>query len=247
MMTRQEFEGQRRQMAAQMAEDDSLRGKVLGVLVHSDRYNWFHQMSWAGEPSLSFPQDLFAVQELVYRLRPRYIIETGVAWGGSLLFYAGLLELFGGEKVLGIDLYLPDDLRERLETKGNLSRRLLLREGSSTARDTLDWVADVLDGETRNIVILDSAHGHRHVLEELVAYAPFVGPGYYVVCCDTVIEGMPPQTHRPRAWGPGNSPATAVDAFLKAHPEFAPDRELEDKLLITCQPGGYLRRADVDL
>ncbi|RPJ40032.1 MAG: cephalosporin hydroxylase [Planctomycetaceae bacterium] len=239
MMTRREFEDCRKQKAGEMAADGELHTGVIDVLSHSDRYDWYQQMTWMGEPVLSFPQDLFAVQELVYRLRPTFIIELGVAWGGSLLFYASLMDLFGGAGVVGIDVNIPDDLAERLNGKG----KVLLYQGSSTAPSTVRQMARLLNGGTRNLVILDSAHNHDHVLAELEAYAPFVGPGYYLVCGDTVIEEMPPQ-HRPRSWGPGNSPKTAVDAFLAAHPEFVADHDF-DRLLITCNPGGYLRHVDL--
>ena len=244
MMTREEFEDARRLDAQEMSEDAWLHELVLDVLTNSDYYGWFHQMTWMGEPSLQFSQDLFAIQELMFRLQPRFVIELGTGWGGSLLFYASMMELVGGSEVLGIDVYMPQDLRDRLMGKGAISNRLLLREGSSTADDTLEWVTNIVGDEKRNLVILDSAHNHQHVLEELEQYAPFIGPGYYMICGDTIIEEMPPQLHRPRPWGPGNSPRTALDEFLAGHPEFESDSELENKLLITCNPKGYLRRCE---
>ncbi len=247
MMTRDEFEAYRIQKAAEMAGDKELHGKVLDILTHSDHFNWYHQMTWMGEPVLQFPQDLFAVQELVYRLRPKFIIELGVAWGGSLLFYASLLDMFGGQGVIGIDLFMPQDVKDRLQSHSIMVRWGWLHEGSSTDPKTIEWLTNVLDGETRNLVILASAHDHKHVLEELTLYAPFVGSGYYLICGDTIIEEMPPQIHRPRPWGPGNSPKTALDEFLVSHPDFVPDKGLENKLLFTCNPGGWLRRQNVPI
>ncbi len=247
MVTRDEFEKSRKESAKAMADDSLLHAKVIDVLTHSDYYHWYRQMTWMGEPVLQFPQDLFAVQELVYRWRPKFIIELGVAWGGSLLFYASLMRLFGGARVIGIDLYIPPELRKRLKSHAVSLQRLVLKQGSSTDPKTIEWLTETLHGETRNLVILDSAHDHKHVLDELTLYAPFVGPGYYMVCGDTIIEEMPPQVHRPRPWGPGNSPKTALDEFLVSHPDFEPDKELENKLLFTCNPGGWLRRHDVPI
>lgn len=238
MMTRQEFEDHRRQKAKEMAADAELHGKVLDVLSHSDLYDWYQQPTWMGEPSLQFPQDLFAIQELIFKLRPNFVIELGVAWGGSLLFYASMMELVGHGEVIGIDLYVPEDLRERLAYKD--FNRIALYEGSSTDPKMVSFISNQLRWNTRNIVILDSAHDYRHVLTELNMYSSFVGSGYYIICGDAIIDQMPPQ-HRARPWGPGNSPKQAIDEFLSTHPNFAPDKEIEDKLLFTCNPGGYLR------
>jgi cephalosporin hydroxylase len=242
MYTYEEFEKLRIERAAEMAADSELRQKALDVLVAADHYNWIHQTTWLGQPCLNLPQDLFALQEIIFKTRPQFIIESGVAWGGSLLFYSTLMQILGGQGIIGIDIYIPPDLTERLNDYGSLSEKITLIEASSTDADTVDRVRAIV-GDTRDVmVVLDSNHAHDHVYKELLAYAPFIGKGHYLVCSDTVVEDIPPQTHRPRPWGPGNNPQTALNQFLEENDAFAVDKTLENKLLFTCNPRGYLIR-----
>jgi len=240
MHTREEFEELRIKWAEEMAADGELRQKSLEVLTEADRYNWIHQTTWFGEPLLQLPQDMFALQEIIFKTRPRFIIEVGVAWGASLLFYSTLMEVLGGERVIAIDIYIPDDLKNRIDAFGKLADRITWLNGSSIDQETFDQVKELI-GDSRDVlVILDSNHTHDHVLKELNLYSQLVGKGYYLVCGDTVVEYMPEQTHRPRPWGPGNNPKTALDAFLKENKRFEADKRIENKLLFTCNPGGYL-------
>jgi cephalosporin hydroxylase len=242
MYTYEEFEKLRIERAAEMAADSELRQKALDVLVAADHYNWIHQTTWLGQPCLNLPQDLFALQEIIFKTRPQFIIESGVAWGGSLLFYSTLMQILGGQGIIGIDIYIPPDLTERLNDYGSLSEKITLIEASSTDADTVERVRAIV-GDTRDVmVVLDSNHAHDHVYKELLAYAPFIGKGHYLVCSDTVVEDIPPQTHRPRPWGPGNNPQTALNQFLEENDAFAVDKTLENKLLFTCNPRGYLIR-----
>lgn len=241
MYTREEFEQLRIQSAAAMAADTKLQKDALDVLVRGDKHNWIHQTTWFGEPILNFPQDMFALQEIIFATRPKYIIEVGVAWGGSLLFGATLLEVLGGEKVIGIDIYMPDDLKQRLASHGRLSSRLELINASSVEEETVNKVASII-GDCRDVVILlDSYHTHEHVLKELNLYSPFVGKGHYIICGDTIVENIPEQEHRTRPWGPGSNPMTALRQFLRENDRFEVDTRLENKLLFTCNPSGYLR------
>lgn len=238
--SREEFEAMRKESATAMASDASLQKKALEVLVEADQHRWIHQTNWFGEPVLNLPQDMFALQEIIFRTRPKYIIEVGVAWGGSLLFFSTLLEVLGGEKVIGIDIFMPDDLIQRLSSHGKISDRIELIKGSSLEASTIMQVEAII-GTSRDImVILDSYHTHEHVMAELKTYSSFVGKGHYLVCCDTIVDDMPPQVHRTRDWGPGNNPKTAVLQFLQENSHFEIDRSLENKLLFTCNPSGYL-------
>lgn len=227
--------------AKEMSLDQDLQSKAMDVLAAADRHRWIHQTTWFGEPILNLPQDMFALQEIIWRTRPDFIIEVGVAWGGGMLFEAMLLDVLGGQKVIGIDIFIPPELRQRLTTHGRLSDRLVLIEGSSTASETLDQVKVLLAGSQKVLVILDSNHTHEHVLNELRAYAPLVGKGQYLVCGDTIVEYMPPQVHVVRPWGPGNNPATAVREFLTETDRFEVDHKIDQRLLFSCHPGGYLQ------
>ncbi|MDB6080406.1 MAG: hypothetical protein JWO82_4153 [Akkermansiaceae bacterium] len=241
ILSKEEFIALNEKSAHEMSADQQLQGKALEVLVEADRHRWIHQSQWMGEPLLNLPQDMFAIQDIIWRTRPDFVIEVGVAWGGGMLFEATLLEVLGGQKVIGIDIFIPPDLRERLRSHGKLSERLVLIEGSSTSPETLAQVKDLLGGSRKVLVILDSYHTHAHVLNELRSFAPFIGKGQYLICGDTVVERIPPQVHRTRPWGPGNNPATAVKEFLAENNRFVVDHKIDERLLLSCHPGGYLR------
>ncbi len=241
IITRDEFFAINANAANEMHKDKELQRKAREVLIEADRHRWIHQATWFGEPLLNLPQDMFAVQEIIWRTRPDYIVEVGVAWGGSVLFEACLLEILGGKKVIGVDVFIPDDLRARLAEHGKISERLDLIQGGSTEPATLDKVKALLGGSDRVMVILDSYHTHEHVLKELRAYSPLVKNGQYLLCGDTIVEHIPAQTHRVRPWGPNNNPATAVKEFLSETDRFEVDFQLDQRLLLSCHPGGYLR------
>ena len=239
--TREEFEAMRLEKAREMAQDQELQKDALDVLIRADRYDWIHQSNWMGEPVLQLPQDMFAVQEIIYRTRPDFIIEIGVAWGGSILFYATICEALGHGQIVGVDIFMPKDMQERVSAKGKITERIHLLEGSSIHNEI---VADVkkMVSVTRNVmVLLDSNHTHDHVLQELELYSPLIGKGHYLVCGDTIIERLPEQPHRSRAWGKGNNPMTALAQFLAREDRFAIDHDYDDKLLFSCSPRGYLR------
>ena len=191
IITKQQFLALNQKAAIMMNKNSRLGYKAKSVFVEADKYRWIHQNSWMGEPLLNLPQDMFAVQEIIYKTKPDYIIETGVAWGGSLLFSASMLELIGGKKVIGIDIYIPKDLRSRLAKNARLFSRIKLVTGSSTDCDTIQQVKKIIGKSRKVMVILDSFHTHDHVLKELRSYTPFVGKGFYLICGDTIVESIP--------------------------------------------------------
>jgi cephalosporin hydroxylase len=241
LYTREEFEELRRRSAREMMADKTLVEDAIDVKVRAGKYYWVHQTNWFGEPILQLPMDMFALQEIIFRTRPDYIVECGAAWSGSLLFYSTLMEVLGGKKIVGIDIYIPDDLRKRIGSFGSLSERIQFIHGSSVDPGTVSQVKAVVGSSRKVMVILDSFHTHEHVLAELRLYSPLVGEGYYLVCSDTVVEYQPKDMNRPRPWGPGNNPKTALDEFMKENDRFEIDWAVSDKLLISCIPGGYLR------
>lgn len=242
MYSREEFEGLRIRSAEAMAADRELRAMALELIVKADRYNWIHQTTWFGEPVLQLAQDMFAVQEIVFRTRPKFVVELGVAWGGALLFYSALMEVLGGERVIGVDIYWPDDLKARLSPFGRVSERITCIKGSSTDDAVVSEVRSIVGDTKAVMVVLDTFHTHEHVLKELELYSPLVGVGHYLICCDTHVEYIPEIVkNRPRPWGAGNNPKTALDEFLLKNDRFVVDRERENKLLLSLHPGGYLR------
>lgn len=245
--TREEFQALRNNAAREMAKDSELQDAALELKIRAGhQHYWVHQTNWMGEPCLQLPQDMFALQEAVFKSRPDFIIESGVAWGGTLLFLASIMKLWGGTKVIGVDIFIPEDLRARLLAPQNPVREMIeLIEGSSTDVGIVDKIKQIIGNDKKVLVLLDSDHTHEHVLKELQLYAPFVGIGQYLICGDTSIERQPPAKERPRGWGKGNNPATALKEFLGNSSDFEVDLELENKLLLTNNPGGYLRRVNV--
>lgn len=205
------------------------------------RHKYAYNFKWMGRPIIQFPQDMIAMQEIIWELKPDLIIETGVAHGGSVLYYASLLELVGGDGyVLGIDIDIRAHNRAEIE-RHPMHKRLQLIQGSSIAAETVAQVAEHVRGKQRVLVILDSNHTHEHVLAELQAYSPFVTKGSHLVIFDTLIEDMPDDLLGDRPWGKGNNPKTALRAFLESSDRFEIDERIVSKLLITVAPDGYLR------
>lgn len=208
---------------------------------HLVRSNYTKNFTWMGIPILQYPTDLMVMQELIWKIKPDYIIETGVAFGGMLVFYASILESIGKGKVLGIDID-PRDSNMRVLEKHPLRNRIWITKGSSVDKHVIEAVRDfVRDGKV--LVSLDSLHTHAHVLQELRLYAPLVSMGSYIIVFDTAIEFYGHlDKNQDRPWGVGNNPATAVTEFMKNNDEFIVDRKVEQRVLITGAPGGWLRR-----
>ena len=206
------------------------------------RHRYAYNFRWMGRPIIQFPQDMIAMQEIIWDVKPDLVIETGVAHGGSLVYYASLLEMIGGERyVLGIDIDIRTHNRAAIEAHP-MFKRIELIEGSSTSSEVAEAAAGHVKGKKSVLVVLDSNHTHAHVLEELRIYSPFVTRGSYIVVFDTLLEDMPDDLLEDRPWGSGNNPKTAVREFLTATDSFEIDREIESKILITVAPDGYLKR-----
>jgi cephalosporin hydroxylase len=206
-----------------------------------------YNFSWLGRPAIQYPQDIVAMQELMWSIQPDLIVETGIAHGGSLIFSASMLELnaaCGGPKdaeVLGLDIDIRAHNRAAIESHP-MSRRITMLQGSSIAPEIVIQVKAKAQGKQKVLVCLDSSHSQDHVLGELEAYGPLVSVGSYCVVFDTVIEDIPAGMFLDRPWGPGNNPRTAITEYLRTHPEFEVDRRIDHKLLISVAPGGYLKR-----
>ena len=235
------FEARNRDLTAQMAQDERLRRLTHEWVVATSPYEYSYHFTWLGRPVIQFPQDILAVQEILWSVRPELVIETGIARGGSLILSASILELLGGSgRVLGIDVDIRAHNRSAIE-EHPMARRIDMLQGSSVDEDVAAEVRRRAAGKSPVVVFLDSNHTHEHVARELELYAPLVTQGSYLVVFDTIVEEMPDGAYADRPWGRGNNPSTAVAEFLKGNPRFLADRAIDDKLLITMARGGYLR------
>jgi cephalosporin hydroxylase len=224
-----------------MAADASLRQAARETFLGSCRYNYSYNFTWLGRPIIQYPQDIMAMQEIIWQVKPELIIETGIAHGGSLIFSASMLALIGGSgAVLGIDIEIRSHNRAEIE-KHPMGKCIRMIEGSSIDKKIVDQVHAAAAGKKPIMVFLDSNHTQDHVLQELSFYSALVTKGSYLVVLDTVIEDMPADSFPNRSWGKGNNPKTAVWEFLKSNPRFMIDREIQDKLLLTVAPDGYLK------
>jgi len=224
-------------------KDNHLRTLSNDFIESTAKYKYTYHFAWLGRPIIQFPQDIIAMQEIIWRVKPDLIIETGIAHGGSLIFYASMLELLGGSRaVVGVDVDIRAHNRVEIE-KHPMFKRITMLEGSSIDESIVSQVYDFAKGKENILVCLDSMHTHDHVLKELELYSPLVTKGSYLAVFDTIIEDMPTDFFPDRPWGKGNNPKTAVWEFLKNNKRFEIDKMIENKLLITVAPDGYLRCA----
>jgi cephalosporin hydroxylase len=207
---------------------------------------YVYSFTWLGRPIIQLPEDMFRLQELIYRLKPDVIIETGIAHGGSLVFYAGLCKLIGNGRVIGVDVEIRSHNRAAIEAH-DLFSVITLIEGSSTAQATIDRIkATIAVGESV-LVLLDSNHSKAHVLAELDAYAPLVTPGSYIVAMDGIMSKLVGAPRSQPDWGENNPQAAALE-WARRHPDFV----IEDpafafneglvKQRVTYWPNAFLLR-----
>jgi cephalosporin hydroxylase len=232
---------------ASNGSNEVLKTSAQGFMLPSLYAQYSYNFSWMGRPIIQYPQDMIALQEIIWAVQPDLIIETGIAHGGSLIFWAAMLELnaaCGGPQnaeVLGVDIDIRAHNRKAIEAHP-MAKRISMIQGSSIAPEIIEHIKGKAMGKQRVMVCLDSNHTHDHVLAELEAYARLTSVGSYCVVFDTIIENMPAEMFPDRPWGPGNNPKTAVWEWIKEHPEFEIDRSVADRLLITSAPDGFLRR-----
>ncbi|MBP6189158.1 MAG: cephalosporin hydroxylase family protein [Azonexus sp.] len=206
------------------------------------RHKYAYNFSWMGRPIIQFPQDMVAMQEIIWETKPDLIIETGVAHGGSLIYYASLMEMMGLDGyVLGIDIDIRAHNLAEIDAHP-MRKRIEMIQGSSVAPETVTAVAGHVIDKKSVLVVLDSNHTKDHVLQELKSYSPFVTLNNYLVVYDTLVEDMPEDLIADRPWGKGDNPKTAVWEFLKGTNQFEIDKAIEAKILITVAPDGYLKR-----
>jgi cephalosporin hydroxylase len=200
-----------------------------------------YEVTWLGIPIIQLPEDILMVQELIWKIRPEVVIESGVAHGGALVLYASILELLGRGRVIGVDIEIRKYNRLAIEAHP-MARRIQLIEGSSTDPATIEAVHRLVAPGQRTMVMLDSNHTRAHVRAELELYAPMVTPGSYLVVFDEVMPMVADAPNGKPEWDRDN-PLEAVREFLAGHPEFEVDRSYE-RLVTTYCRSGFLRRVD---
>ncbi|MBX2921424.1 MAG: cephalosporin hydroxylase family protein [Chitinophagaceae bacterium] len=236
------FEEEKLERLDRQLQNKKLKKLADDFFLESVKAGYSYNFSWMGRPIIQYPQDMIAMQEIIWNIQPDLIIETGIAHGGSLIFYASLLELIGKGEILGIDIDIRAHNKKEIENHP-MFKRIKILEGSSISNEIIDKVKVHAEGKKNILVVLDSNHTHDHVLKELELYSPFVSKGSYAIVFDTVVEDMPADYDwGSRPWGKGNSPKTAAEAFLKKNADFKVDESIDAKLIISVAPGGYLKR-----
>jgi len=226
---------------AAMGADPEMREISRAWFNKTFEHRYPYNFSWLGVPIIQYPHDIVAMQEIIWKVKPQAIVETGIAHGGSLILSASLLELIGGEGlVIGVDIDIRSHNREVIE-RHPMARRIRMIEGSSIDEGVAEQVRSLVGQRSPVVVILDSNHTHEHVAKELALYSPLVQSGSYLLVFDTVVEFMKSDAFPDRPWGIGNNPYSAVQEFLKAHPRFQNEQEIEEKLQVTVAPGGWLK------
>lgn len=234
------FTEERRREAAAMHGDSDLRRLARNWFDKSYQYRYSYNFTWLGRPIIQYPEDIVAVQELLWKVRPDLVVETGVAHGGSLVLSASILEMLGRGSVIGIDIDIRRHNRQAIE-EHPLAKRIQLIEGSSTDEKIVAEVLKRSANLERIVVFLDSNHTHEHVIRELDLYSPLVRKGSYLVVFDTIVEEMPDSAFENRPWARGDNPMTAVKEFLGRNRRFVVDQEFEQRLAFSVAPSGYLR------
>ena len=252
-----EFEKETQERIEFMSKDEEIQEASSSFMNYSTMPKYSYNFLWQGRPIIQYPQDMVAMQEVIWQIKPDLIIETGIAHGGSLILSASMLSIIetaeaiknnesynpanSKRKVLGIDIDIRDHNKKAIEDHP-MFNWIEMIEGSSIDLDIINQVKSIAKDYNTILICLDSNHTHEHVLAELDAYASLVSLGSYCIVFDTIIEDLPAESFPDRPWGIGNNPKTAVHKYLSNHPEFEIDQSIHQKLLITVAPDGYLKR-----
>lgn len=237
---REKFESEKSQYISNMYRDVDLKKTGLDFTRKSYEYNYCYLWTWLGMPIIQMPEDVLSVQEIIWNNKPDVIIETGIAWGGSVVFYASILSLYNTDgKVIAIDQVLPQKNIDAIKNY-TFKDRIHLFKGDSTDATLFNQIKDLIKPDDQVMLILDSNHTHDHVLAELGLWSSLVTKGQFVIVADTIVEEIPAHKDRQRPWGKGNNPKTAVHAFLEKNKNFSDDNIYNKRSLTSCHCGGYL-------
>ena len=240
MFDRPAFEIEKAQEIQKALRDPELLRKGRDFLIHSDRYKYGYYWTWMGLPIIQMPEDIVLTQEIMWETKPDFVIEAGIAWGGSLALYAAFQEIQGFGKVIGVDVTIPAHNRKAI-LGTPVSHRISLVEGSSSDPEIYDQIVAQIPDGSNILLVLDSNHTHEHVIAELKLWSPLLQKGNYIIVSDTIVEVIPEQKHRPRAWGPGNNPMTGMREFLEGNDRFTSMNSYSDRAFASFNPSGYLK------
>jgi cephalosporin hydroxylase len=239
MFDREVFDIERASLIGNLSENSILQREALTFVNNSNLVKYAYVWNWMGLPVIQMPEDLIKVQEIIFETKPDVVIETGVAWGGSLAFYGSVLKSIGHGRVIGIDITIPEQNAKRI-LESNSGDLITLIEGSSIEEEVFTKVSELIPENSKVLLVLDSHHTHEHVLKELQLWSKLVMKGSYIVVCDTIVEFIESPSDRVRPWGKGNNPFTAVQEFLTLSSRFSSENEYNSKSLTTFHPGGFL-------
>ena len=240
MFDREKFEIEKAIEIQNAFKDPELLRKGRDFIIHSDRYKYGYYWTWMGLPIIQMPEDIVLTQEIMWETKPDYVIEAGIAWGGSLALYASFQELQGFGKVIGIDVTIPNHNKQAI-LNTPVSHRITLVEGSSTDPEVFDQIASQIPEGSKILLVLDSNHTEEHVYSELKLWSPLLKKGNYIIVSDTIVDLIPKQEYRPRPWGPGNNPMTGMLKFLKENDRFTPENSFSQRTFTSFNPKGYLK------
>jgi len=238
----EEFKLERKRRVGAMSNDIELQKQSLEWMINADKHKYTYNFTWLGRPIIKFPNDIVAMQEIIWEVKPDLIIETGIAHGGSIIFSASMLELIGGDgQVVAVDIDIRKHNLREIQAHP-MYKRIILIEGDSVSSEVATQVKMIAKNKTKIMVFLDSLHTHGHVKKELELYSPLVTVGSYLVLPDTFIEFFPKGYYSNRPWDVGNNPMTALREFLVTNNNFMIDKERTSKLLITEAFDGFLKK-----
>lgn len=238
IITLKEFEKRRAIWKKKIFKSDKIQKIKKKLYIETDKLNYSYTHNWFGEPILQTPDDIITQQEIIFKSKPQVIIETGVCWGGSILFYNLLSKIIPIKKIIGVDVFIPKELEKRLKKK--CGKKLLLLKENSTSPNLIKRIRKITKKYRDFFIHLDSNHTYDHVLKELKLYSKFLNKKNYIIADDTIVNEIPNQFYRPRPWNKKNNPKIAVKEFLKENKDFKLDLKLNYNHIISSCPGGYI-------
>ncbi len=241
IISREEYFKVRQKNIKSLLKNNKLFEQRLDLINNSRKYRVVYNTVWNGEPCLQFPDDLINFQEIFYNSRPEYIIEIGVAWGGTSLFFMDLLKKFKSIGYIGVDIFIPKDLKKRLILKKPKKIQFNLINADSTSQKTIQTISKII-GNKKAMIIIDAHHTEESVLRELNVYSKFLKKGQYLICCDTILSYIGKNSVDDRPWGKTNNPLTALKKFLKKNKSFEIDKYYSNKPLISNNFNGIIKK-----